>query len=436
MNLPVVAIIGRPNVGKSTLFNRLIKRRDAIVDDKPGVTRDRKYAKVEWNGANFQIMDTGGFLPNTSDIFLSAIKEQVEKAIIEADLLLFLTDAVEGVTPIDSEIARLVLHSGKKYLLTVNKADNSNIERSIYDFYSLGLDKPLPVSAISGRGTGDLLDHIINILPEKVAAQKEKDVVRLAVVGKPNVGKSSFVNRLLGVEKVMVTDIPGTTRDSIDSNFRAFNRNFVLIDTAGLRKRAKIRDNVEYYSTVRTIQSIERSDVTIVLIDSRDNLGHQDMAIVSQAVSQNKGVVLVVNKWDLMNKVTKTFQEYEKDLRFRLKNKDYIPILMISCETNLRIRNVIQVALSVYLERNKRVTTSQLNDRIGHVLRNKPPLVKDHRPIKVHYLTQVKTAPPVFSLFTNRPQAIAPNYRRFVEKRIREHFGFIGVPLTIAARKK
>jgi len=434
--LPIVAIIGRPNVGKSTLFNRFLKRREAIVDDRPGVTRDRKYSTMDWNGVSFQIMDTGGFLPNTDDIFLTAIKEQVELAVHEADLLIFITDAIEGVTPIDQEIARIIQRSNKKYLLAVNKVDHTKIEQSIYDFYSLGLDEPMPISSISGRGTGDLLDAIVNQLPQKIEAQSGGEAIQLAVVGKPNVGKSSFVNRLLGEEKVLVTDIPGTTRDSIDSNFRYFNKDFILIDTAGLRKRAKIHDNVEYYSNVRSLQSIERSDVAIVFIDAQDSLSHQDMSIISQAVARKKGIVLVVNKWDLVEKDQKTFANYEKEVRNRLKNMDYIPILMISCKINLRVHQVIQVALSVYQERKKRITTSDLNNKIGPILREHPPLVKDSRPIKVHYLTQVKSAPPVFALFTTRPKIIAPNYRRFVQKKIREQFGFLGVPLTIAVRKK
>jgi len=436
MKLPIVAIIGRPNVGKSTLFNRLLKKQDAIIDDQPGVTRDRKYAVVDWIGLNFQLMDTGGFLPNTEDVFLTAIKEQVELAVAEVDVIIFLTDGIEGVTPIDHEIAQLIQRSGKKCILVVNKIDNRNMELSVYDFSSLGLDNPFAVSAMSGRGTGDLLDQVVELLPFKATRDEVDDSIYLSVIGKPNVGKSSFVNRLLGQEKVLVTDIPGTTRDSIDSQFRYFENDFVLIDTAGLRKKAKIYDNIEYYSTVRTIRSIERSNVTLVLIDAKEGLAHQDMAVVSQAVSKNKGVVLVVNKWDLIVKDDKSTQDYEKELRYRLKNMDYIPILMISCKTNLRIREVIKVALSVNVERNKRISTSELNDKIGPILRNQPPLVKDSKPIKVHYLTQVKTSPPIFALFTNRPQVIAPNYKRFVEKKIRKQFGFLGVPITIAVRKK
>ena len=436
MKLPIVAIIGRPNVGKSTLFNRLLKKQDAIVDDQPGVTRDRKSAVVDWIGLNFQLMDTGGFLPSTDDVFLTAIKEQVELAVTEVDVLIFLTDGIEGVTPIDHEIAQIIKRSGKKCILVVNKIDNQNIELSVYDFYSLGLDKPYAVSAMSGRGTGDLLDQVIDLLPFKATADEEDNSIYLSVIGKPNVGKSSLVNRLLGHDKVLVTDIPGTTRDSIDSQFRYFENDFILIDTAGLRKKAKIYDNIEYFSTVRTIRSIERSHVTLVLIDAEEGLTHQDMAVVSQAVSKNKGVVLVVNKWDLIEKDNKSAQDYEKELRYRLKNMDYIPILMISCKENLRVRQVIKVALSVYKERSKRISTSELNDKIGPILRNQPPLVKDNRPIKVHYLTQVKTSPPVFALFTNRPKVIAPNYKRFVEKKIRQQFGFLGVPLTIAVRQK
>jgi GTP-binding protein len=434
--LPVVAIIGRPNVGKSTLFNRLLKRREAIVDDRPGVTRDRKVSTVEWQGAFFDLMDTGGYLPLTSDVFLAAIREQVHRAVKEADLLLFLVDAKEGITPIDEEIAKIVRASEKKCLLVVNKADNKKIEQSVYEFYSLGLGDPVAVSAESGRKIGDLLDLVVENLPEAEAEPEETEKIHLAVIGKPNVGKSSFVNAVLGEEKVLVTEIPGTTRDSVDTRFRYMDREFILIDTAGLRKKSRIKDSIEYYSAVRTRRSIERSDVTVVMIDAAEGLTHQDKAVIALAIARKKGVVLAVNKWDLIDRGPKMLARYEAELKNKLRNLDYIPIIMISCKTGLRVQEVLQVALSVYEERKKRIPTSELNRKIGDILREQPPLVKDARPIKVHYLTQVKAAPPVFALFTNRPEAIAANYRRFVEKKIREQFGFLGVPITLAVRKK
>jgi len=434
--LPVVVIIGRPNVGKSTLFNRLVRRREAIVDDRPGVTRDRKSATVEWHGAAFELVDTGGYLPVSSDVFLASIREQVNQAIREADVLIFLTDAAEGVTPVDQEIAQIVRSSQKPVLLVVNKADNERLEQSVYDFYELGLEDPIPVSAEQGRRIGDLLETIVARLPRKVEKPEPAEAVHLAVIGKPNVGKSSFVNRLLGEEKVLVTDIPGTTRDSVDAAFRYFGHEFILIDTAGLRKKSRIRDAIEYFSTVRTIRSIERSDVTVVMIDAAEGLTHQDKAVLAQAVARKKGIVLAVNKWDLLKKDSQTLAEYEKKLKQQLANMDYIPILMISCKTGLRVQQVLQTALAVYKERQKRVSTAELNEKIGTILREQPPLVKDARPIKVHYLTQVRSAPPVFALFTNRPKAIAANYKRFVEKKIRQQFGFLGVPITLAVRKK
>jgi len=434
--LPVVAIIGRPNVGKSTLFNRLIRRREAIVDDQPGVTRDRKSAPVEWHDVAFEVVDTGGYLPMSSDVFLAAIRDQVNQAIREADLLLFLTDALEGVTPIDQEIAQIVRSSERPVLLVVNKADNDRIEQAVYDFYELGLGDPIPVSAEQGRGIGDLLDTIAEHLPRKMTKPEPVEAVHLAVIGKPNVGKSSFVNRLLGEEKVLVTDIPGTTRDSVDAHFRYFGHEFILIDTAGLRKKSRIRDSIEYFSTVRTVRSIERSDVTVVMIDAREGLTHQDKAVLAQAVARKKGVVLAVNKWDLVQRDSRTLAEYEQELKQQLANMDYIPIIMISCKTGLRVHLVVQTALSVYRERKKRIPTAELNEKIGVILREQPPLVKDARPIKVHYLTQVRAEPPVFALFTNRPRAIAANYKRFVEKKIRENFGFLGVPITLAVRRK
>ncbi len=406
------------------------------MDDAPGVTRDRNFGQMEWSGIPFQLVDTGGYLPGSPDVFLSGIREQVQQALQESDLLLFVTDVQDGVTSIDQEIAEMLLKADRHLVLAVNKADSPKQEESIYDFYSLGLGEPLPVSAEAGRGVGDLLDKIIEKLPRKASGEDENGVVNVAVVGKPNVGKSSFVNVLLGENRVMVTEIAGTTRDAIDSRFRAFGHNFILIDTAGIRKRSRVKDNVEYYSVVRSMRSIDRSDITIVLIDAIDDFTHQDKAVVAEVVAHKKGVVLAVNKWDLIEKSEKTLQTYEMNLREQLGNLAYIPIMMISCKHNLRVHQVIQVGFSVYKERNKRIPTSQINDALGGILRDSPPLVKDARPIKVHYITQVGTSPPVFALFTNRPRAIATNYRRFLERKIRENFGFMGVPITFVARKK
>ncbi|MCH8124619.1 ribosome biogenesis GTPase Der [candidate division KSB1 bacterium] len=431
-----VVIVGRPNVGKSTLFNRLIKKRLAIVDDQPGITRDRNESLVEWNGASFMVEDTGGYLPGDGDVYIEGIREHVQQAVVDADVLVFVTDAISGITPVDQEIARLLIKADRKTILVVNKADNEKLEYSIYDFYSLGFGDPLPVSAESGRRTGDLLDMMVELLPDKTVSAKEKETIHLAIVGKPNVGKSTFVNALLNKEKLLVSDIPGTTRDSIDSYYTYFGSEVVLIDTAGLRKKAQVSDNIEYYSVVRALRSIDRSDVTIVLIDAMDGITHQDKLIINEAITRKKGLVLAVNKWDLKEKGNNDGSAYEKNLRNQLGNLDYLPILLISCKHNLRLHDVIRVAFSVCQERNKRISTSKINEILSEILREKPPLTKDTKPIKVHYITQVATSPPVFTLFTNRPKAIAANYKRFLEKKIRENFGFFGVPISLAVRQK
>lgn len=434
--IPRVAIVGRPNVGKSTLFNRFLKKRFAIVDDLPGVTRDRNEGLVEWNGSSFYIEDTGGYLPGDEDEFIAGIREQIQQAVIDADLLLFITDAVEGITPIDKEIATLLQKANRRTILAVNKADNDMLDDSIYDFYGLGLGDPVLVSAESGRRVGDLLDNILENIPTKLSKDEDQEKVHIAIVGKPNVGKSTFVNVLLQKNKHLVSEIPGTTRDSIDSYYRYYGSDVVLIDTAGLRKRSRIDNNIEYYSVVRSLRSIDRSEVTIVLIDAIEGLTHQDKAIIKETVTRKKGLVLVVNKWDLIEIKNKDASAYEKKLRSQLGNLNFIPILMISCLHNLRVRNVIQVAFSVYKERNKRISTSEMNEILDDILRNKPPLTSETKPIKIHYITQVATSPPIFTLFTNRPKAIATNYKRFLEKKIRENFGFMGVPITLSVRRK
>ncbi len=433
--LPVVAVVGRPNVGKSTLFNRVLRKREAIVDDVPGVTRDRKYAEAEWTGKKFLLMDTGGFLPESEDVMTRAIAEQVEKAIDEADVLVQVVDGEEGLNPIDEEIAVMLQRTSKPVLLAVNKIDSQKREPGIYEFFKLNLGDPIPVSAISGRGSGDLLDQVVAHLPESEVAEREK-AIRLAIVGKPNVGKSSFMNAILGEEKVIVTDIPGTTRDAVDLHFRYHNENFILVDTAGMRKRAKLAENVEYYSSLRALKTIEKSDVAVVFIDATEGLTHQDTAIVGEVVKKRKGVLIAVNKWDLIEKDEKTILRYEETVRNRLRNLAYIPIVFISAKTKKRVFQVIDVARSIDGERKKRIPTSELNDVLGPIIRDNPPFVSDGKLLKIHYGTQVKAEPPLFVFFTNRPQKIGENYKRFLEGKIREHFGFMGVPISLLFRKK
>ncbi len=433
--LPVVAIVGRPNVGKSTLFNRALRKREAIVHDMPGVTRDRKYSEAEWTGHAFTLVDTGGFLPQSEDVMTSAVAHQVEKAIEEADVLVLVVDGKEGLYPIDEEIAVILQRTSKPVLLVVNKVDNARRLENIYEFYKLNLGDPIPVSAISGRGSGDLLDKIVSVLPRQ-AQLEEMDAIRLAIMGKPNVGKSSFVNAILGEEKVIVTEIPGTTRDAVDLHFMYFNRDFIIVDTAGLRKRTKLDEGVEYYSVIRAMDTIEKSDVSLVFISAVDGLTHQDTAILGEVIKKRKGVVLVVNKWDLLEKNEKTILRFEEEIRKRLKNLSYIPIVFISALTKKRVFQAVDVAKSVYEERRKRVDTPELNDVLGPILRDTPPFVSDGKLLKIHYVTQVKTEPPLFVFFTNRPQRIRENYKRFLESKIRANFGFMGVPISLIFRQK
>ncbi len=433
--LPVVAILGRPNVGKSTLFNRVIHKREAIVHDMPGVTRDRKYSEADWAGHTFTLMDTGGFLPGSEDVMTKAIADQVEKAVEEADVLVLVVDGQEGLHPIDEEIATMLQKTSKPVILAVNKIDNRKRENNIYEFFKLNLGEPFPVSAISGRGSGDLLDRIVFLLPRQMPSQ-EMNAIRLAVVGKPNVGKSSFVNAIMGEEKVIVTDIPGTTRDAVDLHFQYYDQDFIIVDTAGMRKRAKLDESVEYYSTVRALRTIEKSDVVLIFVSAEESITHQDMTIISDVIKKRRGVVLVVNKWDLIEKDEKTILRFEEDMRKKLRNLNYIPILFISALTRQRVFQVIDVAKSAYGERKKRIPTPEINDALGPIIRDNPPFVSGGKLLKIHYVTQVKTEPPLFAFFTNRPEKIRDNYKRFLESKIREKFGFMGVPISLIFRRK
>ncbi|CUS95935.1 GTP-binding protein [Candidatus Kryptobacter tengchongensis] len=437
MGKNIVAIVGRPNVGKSTLFNRIIGERDAIVDPKSGVTRDRHYGQAEWNGKKFTVIDTGGYVPDSDDVFESAIREQVQIAIDEADVIVFVVDAITGVTPIDIEIAKILRQTKKKVILAVNKIDNDKLELYSSQFYELGLGEPFSISALHGRKVGDFLDEVVKDLPEKVEETEEgKNQIKVAVVGQPNVGKSSFVNAILGENRIIVTDIPGTTRDSIDTTFRYNDTEFVLIDTAGLRRRSKIKESIEFYSAIRALKSVERCDVAVVMLDATCGLERQDLRIIGEAADLKKGIIIAVNKWDLIEKDSNTALEYEHALKERLKVFDYVPILFISAKTKQRIFKVLDLAKIVYDERNKKIKTSELNKVLFPIVKETPPPAVSGKEIKIKYVTQVKTAPPVFAFFANFPDDIPEHYKRFLENKIREHFGFIGVPVTIVFKKK
>lgn len=437
MRKNIVAIVGRPNVGKSTLFNRIIGERDAIVDPKSGVTRDRHYGQAEWNGKEFTVIDTGGYVPESDDVFESAIREQVQIAIDEADVIVFLVDAMTGVTPIDVEIAKILRQTKKKVILAVNKIDNDKLELYSSQFYELGLGEPFSISALHGRKVGDFLDEVVKDFPETVEETEEsKSQIKVAIVGQPNVGKSSFVNAVLGENRIIVTNIPGTTRDSIDTTFRYNDVEFVLIDTAGLRKRSRIRENIEFYSAIRALKAIERCDVAVVMLDATCGLERQDLRIIGEAADLKKGIIIAVNKWDLIEKDSNTALEYEHALKERLKVFDYVPVIFISAKTKQRIFKVLELAKVVYEERNKRIATSKLNKVLFPIVKETPPPAVSGKEIKIKYVTQVKVAPPVFAFFANFPDDIPEHYKRFLENKIREHFGFIGVPVTIVFKKK
>jgi GTPase len=431
----LVAIVGRPNVGKSTLFNRFIGRRNAIVHDMPGVTRDRHYAETEWAGRKLTLIDTGGFVPASEDVIEAAIREQAQIAIEEADLVLFLVDGLEGLHPGDSDIADILRRSRKKVVLVVNKIDNENREATLGEFYKLGLGEPIPASALLGRKIGDLLDLVTldsAMLPEETGDPR----LRVAVIGKPNVGKSSFVNALLQENRHIVTDIPGTTRDPIDAVLRYHGEEILLVDTAGLRRKGKIKESVEFYSAVRTLKSIERCDVAIILLDAQMGTEHQDLRIIETVVERGRAAVIAVNKWDLIEKDARTADLYEKALREKLRMYEFLPVIFISALTKQRIYKVIELAKKVDAEQNKRIVTSELNERLGADIKIFPPRSRSGKEIKINYITQVKSKPPVFAFFCNDPRLIDDSYKRFLENKIRGHFEFTGVPLVLSFKRK
>jgi len=435
MSHRLVAIVGRPNVGKSTLFNRIIGHRDAIVDDQPGVTRDRHYADAEWAGKQFTIVDTGGFVPSSEDVFEVAIREQAQIAIEQADVVLFVVDGVSGLLPSEKDIAEILRKSEKPVVLVVNKIDNERRELDLAEFYSLGLGEPIPTSALGGRRMGDLLD----VVTRDFVQEEERDQdprLKIAIIGKPNVGKSSLVNALLQEDRHIVTQIPGTTRDPIDAILKYYGRELLLIDTAGLRRKSKVKESVEFFSTVRTLRSIDRCDVAVVLLDAQQGLEHQDLRIIETAIAKRRGIVLAVNKWDLIEKDHTTAIHLERALREKLRQYDFVPIIFISALTKQRIYKIIELVQAVDEEQNRRIQTNELNSLLGDDIKSFPPKSRSGKEIKIKYITQVNTKPPVFAFFCNEPKMIEENYRRYLENRIREHFTFRGVPVLLSFKEK
>ena len=431
----IVSIIGRPNVGKSTLFNRFTESREAIVDEISGVTRDRNYGICNWNGVSFSVVDTGGYVVKSEDVFEEAINKQVLLAINESDLILFMVDVTTGIHSLDVSVADLLRKSIKKVFLVVNKVDNNVRLLEANEFYNLGLGDFFPVSSINGSGTGDLLDAVVKEFKEEEPGT-EYDLPRIAIVGRPNVGKSSLINSLLGEERHIVTPVAGTTRDSIYTRFNKYQHDFLLVDTAGLRKKSKIIENVEFYSVLRAVRAIENSDICLLMIDAERGIESQDLNIMSLILKNNKGLIILVNKWDLIEKETNTLKLYEKGIKERTAPFTNYHILFISAINRQRIHKILEVIKSVNNNLKRKIPTSDLNETMLAIIKNNPPPSVKGKSISIKYITQLPTATPAFAFFCNLPQYIKEPYRRFIENRLREHFEFTGIPLRIYFRKK
>jgi len=435
--MDIVAIVGRPNVGKSTLFNRLIGRRKAIVDDVSGITRDRQYGSVDWNGKYFTVIDTGGFVPNSEDIFESAIMEQIVIAMEEADIILFMVDVTTGITNIDQDMAKLLRRSEKDIFVIVNKVDNSSRLMEVNEFYRLGFKNNYFISSINGSGSGELLDAIAEKISEDVEdSTGENDTPKFAIVGQPNVGKSSLLNALIGEERNIVTEIPGTTRDTIHTLYKLYQKEFLLIDTAGIRKKAKVSENIEFYSVVRAIKAIEEADVCLIMIDATEGMEAQDMNIFRLAERRKKGVVILVNKWDLVNKETNTARDYEEELKEKLAPFSDVPIVFISALEKKRIFKVIDVAINVFKNKSQKIPTSKLNNVLLKSIEKYPPPSQKGRLIKIKYVTQLPSTTLTFAFFCNFPKLIKEPYSNYLENQLRQNFDISGVPVSIIFRKK
>lgn len=432
----IVAIVGRPNVGKSTLFNRLIKRREAIVDSVSGVTRDRNYGKSEWNGQEFSVIDTGGYIKGSDDVFESEIRKQVELAIDEADVIIFVVDVEEGITPMDDTVAKLLRKVKKPVLLAVNKVDNAMREKDAVEFYNLGLGDYYTFASISGSGTGDLMDALVDSFPERQEPVEEVELPRFAVVGRPNAGKSSFINALIGQDRFMVTDIAGTTRDSIDTKFDRFGFEFNLVDTAGIRRKAKVKEDLEFYSVMRSVRAIEYADVCILIIDATRGFEGQDQSIFWLAEKNRKGVVILVNKWDLVEKDTMSTRDYEEKIRKELMPFTDVPILFVSALTKQRLLKALETTVQVFENKKQRIPTSKFNDYMLKVIEGYPPPALKGKYVKIKYCMQLPTPTPQFVFFANLPQYVKEPYKRFLENKIREKWDFSGVPIDVYIREK
>lgn len=432
----IVAIVGRPNVGKSTLFNRMVESRQAITDATAGVTRDRHYGKCEWGGLEFSVIDTGGYVTNSDDIFEGEIRKQVKLAVDEADVILFLTDVTGGVTDLDDDVAELLRKSRKPVVVAVNKVDNIDRQYLTGEFYSLGLGEIYAISAINGSGTGDLMDALIAKFDRNKPADEVRDLPNIAVVGRPNAGKSSFINALLEQDRNIVTDIAGTTRDSINTVYNKFGFEFNIIDTAGLRKKNKVEENLEFYSVMRAIRTIEESDVCFLIIDATQGLESQDLNIFSLIVKNRKGVVILINKWDLIEKEKNTMEEYEAAVKAKLAPFNDVPVLFISALTKQRVFKAVETAMQVYKNRKQKISTAKLNEVMLAAIDNYPPPTVKGKYIRIKYVTQLPTPSPQFAFFCNLPQYIRDPYRRYLENKMRENFELQGVPVQIYFREK
>lgn len=433
----IIAIVGRPNVGKSTLFNRLTESSHAIVKEVSGVTRDRIYGRGEWNGIPFSVIDTGGYVKGSEDIFEGEIRKQVEIAIEEANVILFVVDATTGIVDLDETVANILRKSKKKVLVIANKVDSNDRVGMSAEFWSFGLGEVFDLSAANGSGTGEILDEVVKYFDkEDPRGEEEENLPRIAVVGKPNVGKSSMINAFTGEERNIVTNISGTTRDSIDTRYKAFGFDFMLIDTAGIRKKAKVTEDIEYYSVLRSVRTIENSDICIFMIDATEGIQKQDLTIYYMIEKNHKGVVVLVNKWDLVEKDTMTAVEYEKNLRNDLAPYNDVPIIFTSALTKQRIHKALEKAMEVYENRTRKISTSELNDVLLPIIDSNPPPSLKGKYVKIKYVQQLPTHAPAFAFFCNLPQYIPDSYKRFLENRLREMYNFEGVPVRIYFRKK
>ena len=431
----IVAIVGRPNVGKSTIFNRLTQTRQAITDKESGVTRDRHYGKSEWNGKEFSVIDTGGYVDGSDDIFEKEIRKQVELAIDEANVILFLVDAKDGITDLDQSVAQLLRRAEKKVILVANKVDNTQLLNEAVEFYNLGMGDYIPIASISGSGTGEMLDELVKHFVED-KAEEDLGIPKFAVIGRPNVGKSSFINALIGKEQNIVTEIAGTTRDSLNTPFNKFGFDFILVDTAGLRKKRNVHENLEFYSVMRSVRAIEHSDVCVLMVDATRGFEAQDQRIFHIADRNKKGVVILVNKWDLVEKDTQTTKEMEEHIRKKIAPFSDVPILFVSALNKQRLLKGLETAIHVYNNRMQKISTSKLNDVMLPLIEQNPPPALKGKYIRIKFCTQLPTSTPTFAFFANLPQYIKDPYKRFIENKLRENFDFSGVPIQIYFRKK